>query len=125
MLIKKNMSDEEMDAFLLYIEEMEMIEAPGNLKEKILRESENKKIQTELEQKRKQHSAKIQFLLYSLKISAGVIAAVFLLAFIDTDSITAFSMPERINERKTVVTYLNEKSNEWSYKLNQFSKMLY
>lgn len=125
MLIKDKMSDEQMDAFIAYIEENEMIQAPKNLKEKILKESRKEEIQAKTEHKRKKTSTKAQFFIYSLKISAAVAAAVFLLAFINTDSTPAFSAPKKDVERKTVVTYLNEKSNEWSGKLNQFSNMLY
>ncbi|MBD5464519.1 MAG: hypothetical protein HDR22_01640 [Lachnospiraceae bacterium] len=125
MLIKDQMSDEQIDAFIAYIEENEMIQAPKNLKEKILQESRNEEIQIKTAHKMKKASAKAQFFIYSLKISAAVAAAVLLLAFIDTDSTPAFSMPKQDMERKTVVNFLNEKSNEWSGKLNQFSNMLY
>lgn len=125
MLIKDKMSDEQIDAFIAYIEENEMIQAPKNLKEKILQESRNEEIQIKTAHKMKKASAKAQFFIYSLKISAAVAAAVLLLAFIDTDSTPAFSMPKQDMERKTVVNFLNEKSNEWSGKLNQFSNMLY
>ena len=125
MLIKDKMSDEQIDAFIAYIEENEMIQAPKNLKEKILQESRNEEIQIKTAHKMKKASAKAQFFIYSLKISAAVAAAVLLLAFIDTDSAPAFSMPKQDMERKTVVNFLNEKSNEWSGKLNQFSNMLY
>lgn len=125
MLIKDQMSDEQIDAFIAYIEENEMIQAPKNLKEKILQESRKEEIQIKTAQKMKKASAKAQFFIYSLKISAAVAAAVLLLAFIDTDSTPAFSMPKQDMERKTVVNFLNEKSNEWSGKLNQFSNMLY
>ncbi|MBD5545692.1 MAG: hypothetical protein HDR01_15960 [Lachnospiraceae bacterium] len=125
MLIKDQMSDEQIDAFIAYIEENEMIQAPKNLKEKILQESRNEEIQIKTAHKMKKASAKAQFFIYSLKISAAVAAAVLLLAFIDTDSAPAFSMPKQGMERKTVVNFLNEKSNEWSGKLNQFSNMLY
>lgn len=37
MLIKEKMSDEQMEAFIAYIEENEMIQAPKNLKEKYFR----------------------------------------------------------------------------------------
>lgn len=130
MLIKDEMSDEQLNAFITYIEENEMLKAPKNLKEKIIQESRNKEVQIQEPQKitapkTKKISAKAQFFLYSLKISAAVAAAVFLLAFIDTDSTPAFSMPKQNMERKTIVSILNEKSNEWSGKLNQFSNMLY
>lgn len=130
MLIKEKMSDEEMEAFIAYIEENEMIQAPKNLKEKILRESKSEEAQIKEPQimtpkKMKKASAKAQFFLYSLKISAAMAAAVLLLAFIDTDSTPAFSMPKQDRERNTVITFLNEKSNEWSSKLNQFSNMFY
>lgn len=125
MLIKDQMSDEQIDAFIAYIEENEMIQAPKNLKEKILQESRKEEIQIKTAHKMKKASAKAQFFIYSLKISAAVAAAVLLLAFIDTDSTPAFSMPKQDMERKTVVNFLNEKSNEWSGKLNQFSNMLY
>ena len=119
------MSDEQIDAFIAYIEENEMIQAPKNLKEKILQESRNEATQIKTAHKMKKASAKAQFFIYSLKISAAVAAAVLLLVFIDTDSTPAFSMPKQDMERKTVVNFLNEKSNEWSGKLNQFSNMLY
>lgn len=125
MLIKDQMSDEQIDAFIAYIEENEMIQAPKNLKEKILQESRNEATQIKTAHKMKKASAKAQFFIYSLKISAAVAAAVLLLVFIDTDSTPAFSMPKQDMERKTVVNFLNEKSNEWSGKLNQFSNMLY
>lgn len=130
MLIKEKMSDEQMEAFIAYIEENEMIQAPKNLKKKILRESKSeeariKEPQIMTPKKMKKASAKAQFFLYSLKISAAMAAAVLLLAFIDTDSTPAFSMPKQDMERNTVVTFLNEKSNEWSSKLNQFSNMFY
>lgn len=130
MLIKEKMSDEQMEAFIAYIEENEMIQAPKNLKEKILQESKNEEAQIKTPQiktppKVKKTSAKAQFFIYSLKISAAMAAAVILLAFIDTDSAPEFSMPRQDTERKTVVTFLNEKSNEWSSKLNQFSNMFY
>ncbi len=125
MLIKDKMSDEQIDAFIAYIEENEMIQAPKNLKEKILQESRNEEIQFKTAHKMKKASAKAQFVIYSLKISAAVAAAVFLLAFINTDSTPALSVPKQDMERKTVVNFLNEKSNEWSGKLNQFSNMLY
>lgn len=125
MLIKDQMSDEQIDAFIAYIEENEMIQAPKNLKEKILQESRNEETQIKTAHKMKKASAKAQFFIYSLKISAAVAAAVLLLVFIDTDSTPAFSMPKQDMERKTVVNFLNEKSNEWSGKLNQFSNMLY
>lgn len=125
MLIKDQMSDEQIDAFIAYIEENEMIQAPRNLKEKILQESRNEEIQIKTAHKMKKASAKTQFVIYSLKISAAVAAAVFLLAFINTDSTPALSVPKQDMERKTVVNFLNEKSNEWSGKLNQFSNMLY
>lgn len=130
MLIKEQMSDEQMEAFIAYIEENEMIQAPGNLKEKILQESKKEKTPMQVSKgitsvNMKKTSAKAQFFIYSLKISAAVAAAVFLLAFIDIDSTPAFSMPKQNMEKKKVVAVLNEKSNEWSDKLNQFSKMLY
>lgn len=130
MLIKDEMSDEQLNAFITYIEENEMLKAPKNLKEKIIQESRNKEVQIQEPQKitapkTKKMSAKAQFFLYSLKISAAVAAAVFLLAFIDTDTTPVFSMPKQNMERKTIVSILNEKSNEWSGKLNQFSNMLY
>lgn len=129
MLIKENMSDAELDAFILYIEETEMLNAPKNLKQRILDESRKEKVQinslNETKRKMKKMSAKVEFFTYTLKISAAIAAAIFLLAFIDTDSVPAFSEPKRDMERKTMVTFLNEKSNEWSDKLNQFSNMLY
>ncbi|MCM1162319.1 MAG: hypothetical protein NC412_14020 [Roseburia sp.] len=130
MLIKDEMSDEQLNAFITYIEENEMLKAPKNLKEKIIQESRNKEVQIQEPRKitapkTKKISAKAQFFLYSLKISAAVVAAVFLLAFIDTDTTPVFSMPKQNMERKTIVSILNEKSNEWSGKLNQFSNMLY
>ena len=130
MLIKEQMSDEQMEAFIAYIEENEMIQAPGNLKEKILQESKNEDSQIKApkimtQKKMKKASAKAQFFIYSLKISAAMAAAVLLLAFIDTDSTPAFSVPKQDMKRKSVVTLLNEKSNEWSSKLNQFSNMFY
>lgn len=125
MLIKDQMSDEQIDAFIAYIEENEMIQAPKNLKEKILQESRNEEMQIKTAHKMKKASAKAQFFIYSLKISAAVAAAVLLLVFIDTDSTPALSVPKQDVERRTVVNYLNEKSNEWSGKLNQFSNMLY
>lgn len=128
MLIKEQMSDEQIEAFIAYIEENEMIQAPGNLKEKILRESKNEDSRIKApkimrQKKMKKATAKAQFFIYSLKISAAMAAAVLLLAFIDTDSTPAFSVPKQDMERKSVVTLLNEKSNEWSSKLNQFSNM--
>lgn len=135
MLIKEKMSDEQMEAFIAYIEENEMIQAPKNLKEKILQERENEasrikaaKIMTQkiiTQKKMKKASAKAQFFIYSLKISAAMAAAVLLLIFIDTDSTPVFSVPKQDMERKSIVALLNEKSNEWSSKLNQFSNMLY
>lgn len=123
------MSDAELDAFILYIEETEMLNAPKNLKQRILDESRKEKVQinslNETKRKMKKMSAKVEFFTYTLKISAAIAAAIFLLAFIDTDSVPAFSEPKRDMERKTMVTFLNEKSNEWSDKLNQFSNMLY
>lgn len=125
MLIKENMTDEEMEAFLLYIEENEMLKAPENLKDKILKEYENETCKVQSIQRKKDISAKVQFWMYSLKISAAVVAAIFLLAFVDTDSIPMSSMPQRDTDRKTMAAFLNEKSNEWSYKLSNFSDMLY
>lgn len=114
-----------MDAFLLYIEENEMITAPKNLKDKILNEFEVREMQMESARKRKNMSAKVQFWLYSLKISAAVAAAIFLLAFVDTNSIFAPSVSKKDTDRKTMVTFLNEKSNQWSSKLSSFSDMFY
>lgn len=125
MVIKENMTDEEMDAFLLYIEENEMITAPKNLKDKILNEFKAEEMQMESARKRKNMSAKVQFWLYSLKISAAVAAAIFLLAFVDTNSISAPSVSKKDTDRKTMVTFLNEKSNQWSSKLSSFSDMFY
>lgn len=125
MLIKENMTDQEMDAFVSYIEENEMISAPKNLKDKILNQSNNQKVQMELKKKQKDMSAKVQFWLYSLKISAAVIAAVFLLAFIDTDFILVSTVSKKDTDRKTIVTYLNEKSNQWSSKLSNLYKVFY
>lgn len=130
MLIKEKMSDEQMEAFIAYIEENEMIQAPRNLKEKILQESKNEEVRIKTPQittpkKMKKASAKAQFFIYSLKISAAMAAAVLLLVFINTDSTPVFSVPKQDMERKSVVTFLNEKSNEWSSKLNQFSNMFY
>ncbi|MBQ7065485.1 MAG: hypothetical protein IJN92_01570 [Lachnospiraceae bacterium] len=125
MVIKENMTDEEMDAFLLYIEENEMITAPKNLKDKILNEFKAEEMQMESARKRKNMSAKVQFWLYSLKISAAVAAAIFLLAFVDTNFISAPSVSKKDTDRKTMVTFLNEKSNQWSSKLSSFSDMFY
>lgn len=123
MVIKKNMTEDELDVFLSYIEKNEMRNAPKNLKAEILQQCESRKynIQSMKTKQDNAHQNKVQFWLYSLKISVAVAAAVFLLAFIDTDSVIATVDFQKNADRISMSVLLNEKSNEWSNKLSGMS----
>ncbi len=111
--ISKDISDYELLRFIQCVEENDMIKAPIQMKEEILKKSKSPVIRIAVESKKV--SKKVQLFWYSLKISAAVAIALTLLIFI---SIPANIVPsvktgpvkkewnitEKIYDRSTQVT---------------------
>lgn len=111
--ISKDISDYELLQFIQCVEENDMIKAPIQMKEEILKKSKSPVIRIAVESKKV--SKKVQLFWYSLKISAAVAIALTLLIFI---SIPANIVPsvktgpvkkewnitEKIYDRSTQVT---------------------
>lgn len=127
LIIDREMTDAELERFIQMIENEAMLTAPRNLKENILDES--KQLGTKIVKQSKTLSIKMQLLLYSLKISAAVVGAIFLLGVIQIDSsqiAQAVNKPIKGQKESTqsVTETLNEKSNAASNALNNFSSSL-
>lgn len=127
LIIDREMTDAELERFIQLIENEAMLTAPRNLKENILGES--KQLGTKIVKQSKTLSVKMQLLLYSLKISAAVVGAIFLLGVIQIDSsqiAQAVNKPIKGQKESTlsVTETLNEKSNAVSNALNNFSSSL-
>lgn len=127
LIIDRKMTDAELERFIQMIENEAMLTAPRNLKENILDES--KQLGTKIVKQSKTLSVKMQLLLYSLKISAAVVGAIFLLGVIQIDSsqiAQTINKPIKGQKESTlsVTETLNEKSNAVSNALNNFSSSL-
>lgn len=79
--ISKDISDYELLQFIQCVEENDMIKAPAQMKEEIIKMSKSPIIRIAVESKKV--SKKVQFFWYSLKISAAVAIALTLLIFIN------------------------------------------
>ncbi len=127
LIMDREMTDVELAKFIQMIENDAMLTAPRRLKENILDES--MQLATKIVKKSNTISIKMQLLLYSLKISAAVAGAIFLLGVIQIDSsLIAQAVNKPIKEQKettqSVTETLSEKSNAVSSALNNFSSNL-
>ncbi len=127
LIMDREMTEAELAKFIQGIENEAMLTAPRHLKENIL----NKSIQpgTKIARQSKTLSAKMQLMLYSLKISAAVAGAIFLLGVIQIDSsqmaqVVNKPIKEQKESTQSVTETLNEKSNAVSSALNNFSSNL-
>lgn len=127
LIMDREMTDAELAKFIQMIESDAMLTAPRRLKENILDESIQ--LGTKIAKRSKTLSVKMQLLLYSLKISAAVVGAIFLLGVIQIDSsqiAQAVNKPTKEQKESTqsLTETLNEKSNAVSSALNNFSSNL-
>ena len=133
------MNDYELMLLISQVEEQGMLKAPKRLKENILDESRSLEMKVSVQAK--QISAKAQLWMYSLKIAAAIVGAVFLLNVVNMESFStlgertaAIGMEMEKNSeqntgkseshQKTVAGVLNEKSNWISSALNDFSNRI-
>ena len=111
--ISKDISDYELLQFIQCVEENDMIKAPAQMKEEIIKTSKSPIIRIAVESKKV--SKKVQFFWYSLKISAAVAIALTLLIFISipTNFVPSvktgpvkkeWNITEKIYDRSTQVT---------------------
>lgn len=121
--ISKDISDYELLQFIQCIEENDMIKAPIQMKEEILKKSKSPVIRIAVESKKV--SKKVQFFWYSLKISAAVAIALTLLIFI---SIPANFVPSvktgPVNKEWNITEKIYDRSTQVSDILYKFSNKI-
>ena len=121
--ISKDISDYELLQFIQGVEKNDMIKAPIQMKEEILKKSKSPVIQIAVESKKV--SKKVQFFWYSLKISAAVAIALTLLIFI---SIPANFVPSvktgPVNKEWNITEKIYDRSTQVSDILYKFSNKI-
>lgn len=99
--LKTNSSDIDIEALIAETEAGPMLHAPAYLKDEILEKSQSISIQVpmKLQKQKKEISKQMQFLYYSLKISAAVIICLFQLVLIGKiPSGISFSWNEAVSD---------------------------
>lgn len=99
--LKTERSDIDIEALIAEAEAGAMLHAPAYLKEEILRKSRGVSVQVpmKLQKQKKEISKQMQFLYYSLKISAAVIICLFQLVVIGKlPTGISYSWNEAVNE---------------------------
>ena len=118
--ISKDISDYELLQFIQCVEENDMIKAPIQMKEEILKKSKSPVIRIAVESKKV--SKKVQLFWYSLKISAAVAIALTLLIFI---SIPANFVPSvktgPVNKEWNITEKIYDRSTQVTNILGKFS----
>lgn len=130
--LSKNMSDMQLLKFIEQIEDEELIQAPWYLGENIIEKSHSFEVQ--LPKQAKYTASKVQFWLYSLKISAAIVAAVYLLFFINSQDFTSISYErenesnqfkyEQLEKERSLGKYMNQKSEKLGDAIGEFSNEL-
>lgn len=142
------LSEEELDSLIADVEKDGMVKAPVYLKQEILKKAvsdgKGKALSSE-----KKTAARIQLFVYSAKIIAAAAAAVYCLILMPTSLNRSTVSPEHsireqrierdmaeyekenggetegeVREKKSLTIFVNEKSNEWCEKVNEFSNFL-
>ena len=118
--ISEDMSDYELLQFIQRVEENDMIKAPAQMKEEIIKMSKSPVIRIAVESKRV--SKKVQFFWYSLKISAAVAIALTLLIFINLPADFVSSVNTHPVEKEWNITEkIYNKSTQVTNTLGKFS----
>lgn len=125
----KNMNDSQLLEFIENLEKEELLQAPWYLKENII--EKRKCIEVQLSKQAKNTALKVQFWFYSLKISVAVVAAVFLLFFINSQNLTSISYEggngiersgyEQLEKERSLGKYMNQKSEQIGEVIGEFS----
>ena len=122
------MNDAQFKAFLREIEENDLVEAPKNLKEKIL--IETNAFHTQALYHTKVYSKRIQLFFYSMKICVAVACAIVLLILPGHVGISINSnqgtekRQEMMQKSESIKTRINEKTNKISSNLKNLSTEL-